>query len=110
MLVQSTVAFGGPVSIGGSRVSRAHQTDFQNLLTFHCIYLQGSLALQAVGVPRRRADIVGCLDKLSTCYMPPPLACLLIGLIHLHQPDLTPAVLCRPAAAIPLPPMSIARQ
>lgn len=54
--------------------------NFQNLLTFPCIQLQGSLALQAAGVPRRHVDIVGCSGKLSTCYMPPPLARLLMGL------------------------------
>lgn len=95
---------------GGSHVVRAHHTDFPNLLTLCCMQLQGSLALQAEAVPRRRADIVGCSGKLSTCYMPPPLARLQIGLIDLHQLNLTPAVLCRPAAAIPSPLMSIARQ
>ena len=66
--------------------------------------------MQAAGGPRRRADIVGCSSNLSTRYMPSPLACLLIGLIDLHQPDLAPAVLCRPAAAIPSPLMSITSQ
>ena len=80
------------------------------MLTLHCIQLQGSLALQAARVPRRRADMVGCSGKLSTCYMLPPLAYLLIDLMDLHEPALTPAVLCRPAAAIPLPLVSIARQ
>ena len=70
-------------------IFQAPQTDFPNQLTLrvHCIQSQGSLALQAAGVPRRHADIVGGgSGKLSTCYMPPPLPRLLIDLIDAVRP------------------------